>query len=142
MDVTVRQDFTPTLNVQRTYNVFFPMEIAAPDSLSVKITSNLFTFNGVLCTIKTEMVSTKLQIVDVEDRVVVDNIGQYFPITGEVRIVGFAPQSIQTGAAINLTVIPANQSTIRPLRNYILDLNSSSTSARGVLDYQTTIAAL
>lgn len=142
MDVTVRQDFTPTLNVQRTYNVFFPMEIATPDSLGVKVTSNPFTFNNVLCTIRNKLTSTKLQIVDVESNVVVDNIGQYFPITGEVRIVGFAPQSIQTGTVINLTVIPANQSTIRPLRNYILDLNSSLTSARGVLDHQTTVAAL
>jgi hypothetical protein len=37
MDVTARQDFTPTLNVQRTYNLYFPMEIAAADSLGAKL---------------------------------------------------------------------------------------------------------
>ena len=142
MDVTVRQDFTPTLNLQRTYNIFFPMEIATPDSLTTKVRSNAFTFNNVLCTIRNQLTSTKLQIVDVDGSVVVDNIGQYFPITGEVRLVAFAPQSIQTGNAINITVTPANQSTIRPLRNYILNLNPSLTSARGVLDYQITSTAL
>ena len=142
MDVTVRQNFTPTLNAQRTYSVFFPMEIAAADSLTAKITSNPFTFNNVLCTIRNQLTSTKLQIVNVDGVVVVDNIGQYFPTSGEVRLVGFAPQSIQTGTTINLTVIPANQSTVRPLRNYLLDLNSSLTSARGNLDYQVTATAL
>jgi hypothetical protein len=142
MEVTVRQDFTPTLNVERSYDVYFPIEISAPDLLSVKISSNPFTFNNTLCTIRNQVSSTKLQVVDVSGTVVVDNVGQYYPTSGRVQLVGFAPQSIQTGTAINLTVIPANQSTIRPLRNYILDLNSSATSARGVLDYQTTTAAL
>jgi hypothetical protein len=117
------------LNAQRTYSVFFPMEIAAADSLTAKITSNPFTFNNVLCTIRNQLTSTKLQIVNVDGVVVVDNIGQYFPTSGEVRLVGFAPQSIQTGTTINLTVIPA-------------DLNSSLTSARGNLDYQVTATAL
>jgi hypothetical protein len=142
MDVTVRQDFTPALNAQRTYDVFFPMEIATPDSLTAKITSNPFTFNNVLCTIRNQLSSTKLQVVDVDGKVIVDNIGEYFSTSGRVQLVGFAPQSIQTGTAIQLTVTPANQSTVRPLRNYILDLNSSLTSARGVLDYQTTTTAL
>lgn len=142
MDVTVRQDFTPTLNTQTTYNVYFPMEIAVADSISVKVTSNPFTFNNVLCTIKNQLTSTKLQIVDVNDNVIVDNIGEYFPTRGQVRLVAFAPQSIQAGTDIQITVTPANQSTIRPLRNYILGLNSARTSARGVLDYQTVEAAL
>lgn len=142
MDVTLRQDFTPFLNSLVTYNVYFPVEIAAADSLTAKVTSNPFTYYGVLCTIRNQLSSSKLQVVDVDGNIIVDNIGQYYPTTGKVQIVGFSPESIQTGSDIQLNIVPANPSTIKPLRNYILDLNSSLTSARGVLDYETTVTAL
>ena len=142
MDVTVRQSFTPELNTVRSYNVYLPMEIAAPDSVTSKITTNVFTYNGVLATIRNQLTSTKLQVVDINGNVVVDNIGQYFPQTGRVNIVGFAPTLISIGNDIQLTTIPANQSTVKPLRNYILDLDPNRTSARGVLDYETTTTAL
>ena len=142
MDVTVRQSFTPELSDTRTYNIYLPMEIAAPDSLTAKITTNVFTYDNKLCTIRNQLSSTKLQVVDIDDNVVVDNIGLYYPQTGRVNIVGFAPTAIAVGSQIQLTTIPANQSTVKPLRNYILDLDPNRTSARGVLDYETTTTAL
>jgi len=142
MDVTVRQSFTPELSDTRTYNIYLPMEIAAPDSLTAKITTNVFTYDNKLCTIRNQLSSTKLQVVDIDDNVVVDNIGLYYPQTGRVNIVGFAPTAISVGSQIQLTTIPANQSTVKPLRNYILDLDPNRTSARGVLDYETTTTAL
>ena len=142
MDVTVRQSFTPELSATRTYNIYLPMEIASPDSLTAKITTNVFTYNEQLCTMRNQLSSTKMQIVDIDDNVVVDNIGQYYPQTGRVNIVGFAPTAIAVGSDILLTTIPANQSTVKPLRNYILDLDPNRTSARGVLDYETTTTAL
>jgi hypothetical protein len=142
MDVTVRQSFTPELSDTRTYNIYLPMEIAAPDSLTAKITTNVFTYDNKLCTIRNQLSSTKLQVVDIDDNVVVDNIGLYYPQTGRINIVGFAPTAIAVGSQIQLTTIPANQSTVKPLRNYILDLDPNRTSARGVLDYETTTTAL
>ena len=118
------------------------MEIASPDSSQAKITTNVFTYNGKLCTIRNQLSSTKLQVVDIDDNVVIDNIGLYYPLTGRVNLVGFAPTSISVGSDIEITTIPANQSTIKPLRNYILDLDPNRTSARGVLDYETTTTAL
>jgi len=119
-----------------------PMEIASPDSLTAKITTNVFTYDNKLCTIRNQLSSTKLQVVDIDDNVVVDNIGLYYPQTGRINIVGFAPTAIAVGSQIQLTTIPANQSTVKPLRNYILDLDPNRTSARGVLDYETTTTAL
>ena len=142
MDVTVRQSFTPALSESRTYNIYLPMEIAAPDSLTAKITTNVFTYSNRLCTIRNQLSSTKLQVVDIDDNVVVDNIGVYYPQFGRINIVGFAPTAISVGSQIQLTTIPANQSTVKPLRNYILDLDPNRTSARGVLDYETTTTAL
>ena len=142
MDVTVRQSFTPALSESRTYNIYLPMEIAAPDSLTAKITTNVFTYSNRLCTIRNQLSSTKLQIVDIDDNVVVDNIGSYYPQFGRINIVGFAPTAISVGSQIQLTTIPANQSTVKPLRNYILDLDPNRTSARRVLDYETTTTAL
>jgi len=142
VDVTVRQSFTPALSTVRTYDIYLPMPIASPDSATAKITTNTFTFNGKLCTIRNELSSTKLQVADIDNNVEVDNIGQYFPDTGRVNLVGFAPTAISVGSDILLTTVPANQSTVKPLRNYILDLDPNRTSARGVLDYETTVTAL
>lgn len=142
VDVTVRQSFTPALSTVRTYDIYLPMPIASPDSATAKITTNTFTFNGKLCTIQNELSSTKLQILDIDGNVEVDNIGQYFPDTGRINLVGFAPTAISVGSDILLTTVPANQSTVKPLRNYILDLDPNRTSARGVLDYETTVTAL
>ena len=39
---------------------------------------------------------------------------------------------------ISITVTPANQNTIRPLRNYVLDIDQSTSTSRALLDFQNT----
>ena len=66
-----------------------------------------------------------------------DNIGTYNQDTGVVSLVGFKPTSID-GNFISITVTPANQNTIRPLRNYVLDIDQSTSTSRALLDFQNT----
>ena len=47
---------------------------------------------------------------------------------------GFAPTAI-SGDEIKISVTPANQSTIRPLLNYILDIDTSLSTVTTNLDF-------
>ena len=43
---------------------------------------------------------------------------------------------------IDISITPANQSTIRPLRNYILDIDTTTSTSRAVLDFQNTVVSI
>ena len=46
------------------------------------------------------------------------------------------------GTAIKIAATPANQATIRPLRNYILNLDAERSAAIAELDFQNTAVTL
>jgi hypothetical protein len=87
--------------------------------------------------IKNEIGSTRLQIFDLDNIVRERNIGRYEPATGEVFLHALA---VDTAAPLTLkvSVTPANPSTVRPLRNYIIALDEDSLIANAVIDEQTT----
>lgn len=145
MDVKVQQrlviaaDELGTL-IDKTVN--FPVAIAAADDVNFRITSSKFIFNGVKSSIRNQLESTKLQVVAASDgSLQADNIGEYEPENGKVVLRGLNISSFE-GSAIKISVVPANQSTIKPLRNYILNIDASLSTARGVVDYQTTRVTL
>ena len=82
-----------------------------------------------------------MQVVNVAGGIEVDNIGSYNAAAGRVDLVGFRPTAI-VGSAIKVSAIPANQSTIRPLRASILNIDSEISKANSVLDYQQTQVSL
>jgi hypothetical protein len=143
MDVKVQQRFTPTLGVSRAYTVSFPVALAAPDDVNTIIESNTFTFNNSICRIKNRLNTNQLQIIDVEDNIQVNDIGSYNPNNGVVTITGFAPVSITGGLTyVRITATPANQSTIIPLRNYILNIDTTRSFTSGIVDFGKTQVAL
>ena len=143
MDVTVQQRFTPTLGISAAYTINFPVELSIPDGLNHTVQSNNFTYNNKICSIKNQLSSTILQVIDADANVQVNNIGSYNPNNGTVTITGFNPVSIAGGQTyIRLSVTPANQSTITPLRNYILNIDTARSFASGILDYGKTQVAL
>jgi len=105
------------------------------------VTSSRFTFNSKECTIENRLNSNVLQIVNTGGGVEVDNIGSYNTSAGRVDLVGFNPTSF-SGDAIKFSVVPANQSTIRPLRATVLDIDTTASKASAVLDYQETQVSL
>ena len=68
----------------------------------------------------------------------VDNIGEYNDTTGRILIEGFNPSAVIGGTELKISATPVNQSTIRPLRNYILDIDSEVLEATAQIDYQET----
>ena len=142
INVKLQQRFTPTTGTAQTYNVTFPAAIATADDEFHRVTSSRFTFNSRTCFIRNKLESNKLQIVNADGDVEVDNIGTYTPDTGIVQLEGFNPSAIEGGTQLKITVTPANQSTIRPLRNYILKLEDQLSSAFAQIDYQNTQTTL
>lgn len=141
--VKMQQRFIPDLTQSATYNIYFPVEIAAPSPTDHIISSSTFIFNNKVCSIKNALNLTKLQIVDNVGTVEVDNIGSYEALTGTVTITGFLPSSITAGANfLKISCTPANQATIRPLRSYILDIDEGPSFASAQVDRQDTDVVL
>jgi len=137
--IRMQQRFVPDLLQSTSYKIYFPVELSKPGATDFTVTSSTFVFNGKVCSIKNALNNTKLQIINSLGDVEIDNIGSYEPLTGTVSITGFAPTGITAGTNyIKLTCTPANQSTIRPLRSYILDLDEGPSFVSSGVDRQQT----
>ena len=143
MDIKVQQRWMPTLNVQENVTLDFPVFLADPDDTVYIIRSTAFLDeNGKNVYIRNVLDSTKLELIDNNTGLVEkDNVGEYIPTTGEVKLVGLEVSSY-IGDSIRIGAYPANQSTIRPLRNYILNIDTDISTAIAVLDFQNTPTAL
>ena len=141
MDVKMQREQPIDVGQTLTYTINFPAAIAQPDDVNRILTTSLFTFNGRTCSIRNVLNSNKLQIVDNDGTIQIDNIGSYDASTGTVSLVGFNPTALQ-GQLLQVSVIPANQSTIRPLRNFILDIDNVKSIPIAQLDFQNTLVTL
>jgi len=141
MAVKVQLRLQPRTTVSTNYNLYYPIEIATPDDVNHIVTSTGFVYLGQNCTIRNRLNSTVLQIVNPQGDILKDNVGDYNPTTGRLSLTFFAPESY-TGNAIKFSVVPANQSTVTPLRNYIIDLDQSRSFAEANVDYQETRVSL
>lgn len=135
MIVKAQQRFTPVTGKQLGYEILFPLSIAQPDDVYHRVTSGTFVFNGKSCIIRNKLNSTRLEVFSLGDRVEVDNVG-YYDIGGKVVLEGFNPTIIAGGTQLKISVVPANESTIKPLRNYILQLDPEALTSRAQADYQ------
>ena len=144
MAVKIQQSFTPTLNTAKDFSISFPVALAAPDDVNRIVTSTPFTISGNTCILRNRLSSTTLEIFDqTADTIISDNIGSYNQTTGVVSLNGFGSNvTAFNGDAIKISITPANQNTIKPLRNYIIKLDSATTSASGTIDNQNTTTTL
>ena len=137
IDVKLVQTFVPTNNISLSYDIVFPVKLSAPAADLPVLTSSGFTFNSQQCFLQNKLNSNKVQIVSVDGTIENDNVGTYNQETGTVSLVGFKPSAID-GSFISIIVTPANQNTIRPLRNYVLGIDTSTSTSRALLDFQNT----
>ena len=145
-DITVKiqQDFIPTLVTSADYSLSFPVKLAAPDDVNRILTSTPFTINGNTCIIRNKLNSTTLEVFDqTADTVISDNVGNYNEATAVVTITGFGKNvTAFNGSSVKISIVPANQNTIKPLRNYIIKLDEAVSSASGTIDNQNTTTTL
>jgi len=135
MTVKMQQRFVPSTTASLAYNIFFPAAIAAPDDVEHTIETTNFTYANQVAKIRNVLGSNKLNVVTPQGEILKDNVGEYDEESGTVTIIAFQPSAF-IGSAIKVSVLPANQSTVKPLRNYILDIDQSRSFAQAVPDYQ------
>lgn len=115
------------------------MKIAIPDDTENTVVSTTFEYLGKIAQLRNKLNSRTLQIYDLDGNVLLDDAGQYIPEKGKVSIIGFKPERLLFGVNyIKLSVKPENQSTIKPLRNYVLSVDPAKSSATAIIDRQTT----
>lgn len=147
--VSIEQEsrFEPLINpntneiVTADYEISFLNTIAQPDTQSLKVRTDLFTFNNTLCRIVNRLGSTVLQIIDQNNAVLKDNIGYYEPDNGKVFLTGFKPTSINSGNSyIRTLAIPADDSVIKPLRGEVISLGENLVSAIQDVDVANSVS--
>lgn len=137
IDLKVQMEQAIDFQNVNTFTLQFPCQIAQPDDEYHRLTSNAFNYAGKVCRMKNRLKSNIIQIVDIDDVVVVDNIGNYNRLTGIVEIIGFNPPSMLYGNNIlKISVVPENPATIYPLRNYILRMEKDVSSVTAQIDRQ------
>jgi len=137
VEIKAQQRWTPTLNVSETHTIAFPIKLAGADDVNRRITTTTFTSSGQTCSVRNVLGSTKLELINaLTGAIVKDNVGSYDPETGVVTITGFEVSAYST--SIKISAVPADQATIRPLRNHILKLDTDKSTATGILDFQNT----
>lgn len=149
IDLTMTSRFSPLKNsvgsfVRSAYTVNFLSTIAAPQMTAAEsvITSSRFVYNSKICTLRNAPLhSTKIQIIDINSNVIVDNIGSYDPIKGTISLTGFLPESIVSGDSfISINAIPRDDSVFKPLRNTLITIGSNI--ANGIPDVDQALSAV
>lgn len=142
-DVKAQLRFNPTIGTERTFELNYPMPMAPPDPYTNIVQSSVFEYDGTRALIRNKLDSTRLQITDIDGNVLLDNVGEYFPATGVVKIVGFTLEAFIGGFDfIKVSVVPLNESVIKPLRNYVIKLDSSLSFATATVDRQNTTSTV
>lgn len=141
MDVKIQLRIEPTFGALNNFILSYPVTLAAPNLNTPTITSSRFTYLGQTAVIRNRLGTNILQIQSLAEEVIIDNIGEYTPSTGVVELTAFNPEAA-TNDIIKISAVPANESTIRPLRNYIIDIDSGLSFAKAQIDYQNTLNVL
>ena len=129
--IKMQNRFTPTSG-ESTYTIVFPTSIAEPDEEFYTIESSSFFFRGKVCTLRNKLDSSAIEVVDTSGNIVRDNVGSYDATSGVITLSGFTG-SLISGTYFKITALPANQATIDPLRNNILNYDAASSSARAIV---------
>tara|TARA_Y100000389_G_scaffold21733_2_gene18644 strand:- start:1687 stop:3528 length:1842 start_codon:yes stop_codon:yes gene_type:complete len=145
LNVKLQISFEPSLNLPDGYKLHFPVRLEQPSLDKYSVESNSFTYGetNTIARIRNKLNSTILQIVDANSKVIVDNLGAYFPQSGLIQLNNFVPRAIIDGSVnIKLTAIPQDQTVVKPLRNYVLNVSDTNLSVGVNIDYQNTNVVL
>ena len=131
MDVKMQQRITPIINAVNTFTLSLPSSIKEPFGTEEQIiTSSFFNIkvpSGIERLVKMRNSANKIQLFDVNTgTILIDNIGSIDYNTGIIRIVSLKPSSIPGSTEIKVSITPANQSAITPIRNNILEYDEEN----------------
>ena len=135
MDVKMQQRITPTLDKTSDFNLRYPTQIAAPDDVNFTVDSTTFVVDGKICKIRNKLKTNKLEVFAIDEQIVlIDNIGEYDSAKGTLKLIGFKVSSIVGNVNyVKISVTPANQSALSPLRQDILEYDEAPSFSSGVI---------
>ena len=148
MTVKMQVRFTPAANemgrlLDFTNDIIFPARLATPSTTEYIITSTTFEYNTLTVSIRNRLGSNTLQLVDEQGVVRLDNAGSYDAAEGTVNLTGVTIGEIgDTPPTIKVSAIPADQNTIKPLRNYIITIDPDVSFSAATIDYQNTASVI
>jgi hypothetical protein len=152
-DIKMQKRIFPILSLTESFQVVYPVPLKdATDSNVPVVTSSLFQIQGKTVYIRNKLTdrvkvspegqlpivfdrlpSTKLEIVDLDNNVVVSNTGSYDPSSGTVNINKLQVQSIlSANNYIKIFAIPANESAIESKFNNILRYDEPESLVKAV----------
>ena len=152
-DVVMQKRFIPILTIKDSYVLEYPVALkSATDSEVPVIKTAPFNHNGKTVYIRNKLndrvkvspegrvpivfdrlPSTKLEMVDFDDNVIVSNIGYYEPQAGRVYITGLSVQNtMNANNYIKVFAIPANQSAIESEFQNILNFDDAESNVRAI----------
>jgi hypothetical protein len=144
--IKMTKKITPTLSIATKYTLKFNQALTDLDAttaaLGSYLTSTLFTFSGVQCRLKdyydTSSATRIIQIIGTDGTIYGTNLGDVNEENGTVTLNSFAPTALPTGSTtIDVTVKPAS-SDIKPTRNELLTINTSTATITGEIDTMAT----
>ena len=132
MSVKVQQRFTPTLTAVENHSLKYPTTIATADDVNRIIESSAFTFNNNSCILRNRLGSTTIEVFsNTTQSVIIDNVGSFSGDT--VTLTGLQVDSINSGDTfIKLSVVPANESFVTPLRETVVEFDSTRSTTQAV----------
>jgi hypothetical protein len=144
--IKMMKKIIPTLNTATKYELKFNQALTDLDgstsSTGSYLTSTNFTYSGVTCKLKdyydTSSASRIVQIIGTNGTIYGTNLGSIDEEAGTVTLNSFAPTALPTGSTtIDITVKPAS-SDIKPTRNELLTINTSTATITGEIDTMAT----
>jgi len=144
--IKMTKKITPTLNTATKYTLKFNQALTDLDgttaALGSYLTSSLFTFSGASCRLKdyydTTSATRIIQIIGTDGVIYGTNLGDVNEENGTVTLNSFTPTALPTGSTtIDVTVKPAS-SDIKPTRNELLTINTSTATITGEIDTMAT----
>ena len=149
----IQRRILPLLNFEYNYEQTFPTAIQVPDSSDeASVYSSLFTHKNQICYIRNKLLdrvrlteenaptqfrvgpSRALEVVTQSGRVLIENVGEYFPETGRVKITGLNVQNVPGGKNfIKIFAIPANQSVVVSELNNIIKFDPEESFTKAIV---------
>jgi len=134
-NIKLQQRMVPNLDILEDTTLRFPATIAEPDDKEHVVVSSSFQYQGEVCIIRNKLNTTKLEVLSLASQNILnDNIGSYQASTATISIVGLLVEEIIGGTDyIKITVTPANQSAVSPIRNDVLEYDAGPSFSQGVV---------
>lgn len=136
---------TPFINTKTNYKIYFPMPIMIPDDDNYSVSSTLFKLDNSnkFARFQNKLQSEIMQVVAQDGEVLIDNAGFFDSASGRIELYAInVSQIFDAVDFIKIIATPADQNTIRPMKNYTMKLDNSLTFISSNIDRNQSLSRI